>query len=351
MSASSPLKVDFSELNEWLPYTIDSRTIFGSFSHVKEAQKITLCFSTLKGCPVVVIFDAKDIKKQAAGQGIVVESDITEQVAHLLREPSKALQIHIDENQVVLEITISRDITLSLTFSACRLEESQISAVFRALSCSLFNNLIVFKYAIDDLERTISHKDNALSFLADSVEDAGFKSVIKKWAPIGSFNDELLRKFNLAEWLHGWGPPSAGARGPNDISSTFQMMQVIYRNLQMRELHPKEQLDDIAARHEYKDDSYTSNTNADAELSNNESTFTTDLLVKAEKTSSDEHRSETDTLLLKRPELLPVSDLQSYVLPKPPSPTPEIELQSSPSPSEDRSPNRKRRRFGKVKIE
>ena len=119
----------------------------------------------------------------------------------------------------------------------------------------------------------------------------------------------------------------------------------------MRELHPKEQLDDIAARHEYKDDSYTSNTNADAELSNNESTFTTDLLVKAEKTSSDEHRSETDTLLLKRPELLPVSDLQSYVLPKPPSPTPEIELQSSPSPSEDRSPNRKRRRFGKVKIE
>ena len=84
--------------------------------------------------------------------------------------------------------------------------------MFRALSCSLFNNLIVFKYAIDDLERTISHKDNALSFLADSVEDAGFKSVIKKWAPIGSFNDELLRKFNLAEWLHGWGPPSAGAR-------------------------------------------------------------------------------------------------------------------------------------------
>ena len=123
MSASSPLKVDFSELNEWLPYTIDSRTIFGSFSHVKEAQKITLCFSTLKGCPVVVIFDAKDIKKQAAGQGIVVESDITEQVAHLLREPSKALQIHIDENQVVLEITISRDIKMCIRDSTHRLDD------------------------------------------------------------------------------------------------------------------------------------------------------------------------------------------------------------------------------------
>ncbi|CUS21692.1 LAQU0S03e08482g1_1 [Lachancea quebecensis] len=361
-------KIPVTYLSRWLPYQVNRDPFFGACIDTLDENKLLFCLTSLKGCPFLVEFDAYDIKNQASQQGFVFKTlrDVTDQVFAFLKEPSE--ELHFDHNgkRITFKIAVSRELCLRLESPTSPIDKSQWSAIFQSISSSFFDNQVLLKDIVDDLQGIISRKDQGLTFLMDSLRDVGFDSLQNKWAPRGSFNYDSLQSFDFDEWFNKW-PSSAknvrgGGRG-GKIPEVYKLIRLLGTkppsgSQSNVSASPRAQTrvlssgDEFASLSFVEDEHNETHLSEEAELADSREKGNhtcgqikgTATPVEFEGCSNQIHLSDVPVLSPKKAEPFSTSSKQ-------PSPTPEDQMQSLQEHPEDRSPSRKRRKFGKLRIE
>lgn len=347
---------------KWLPYKVNQSPYFGSFVDTLDKNKLHLCLTSLKTCPFLVEFEAFEIKEQASRQGFVFKTleDVIDQVFAYLKQPSEELQFSYSGKQITFKIVVSRELCLTLESPTRQIEEPQRSSIFQSLSSSFFDNQVLLREIVDDLHNIITCKDQGLAFLMDSLRDVGFESLIKKWAPRGSFNHDLLQPFDFDEWFNKWPSPAKTLhQGTGYSPKVCKFLWLLstkpnFVSQQNTSISPKAQTKVLSSGDEFASLSFAEDEQNETHFSHeSESDDTKHLCGRLQRASTP---IETESLG-KQIRLADVPILSSQKTerlsrsPKQPSPTPEGQIEDMQEQSEDRSPSRKRRKFGKLRIE
>ncbi|SCU79336.1 LANO_0A05908g1_1 [Lachancea nothofagi CBS 11611] len=355
MKKKTPTKIesiDFGTFILWRTYLIDQELFFGSVADRPTEELLTLCLSTVSEQPLIIQFDAEDINEQAFEQGIVVESanGISENVFDLVRNPSAHLQISLENRSIItLKSAFDGNVELKLSFPIRRVDQSQALLISRCISEYLFNGLSLQGGLVGELRKIILQRDMATNFLASSIRDLGFESVLRKWAPVGSFNNDTLQEFRFDSWLKKWSSkPSDLPKHTSHDEEVDKMMNMIFEKAKV-DIQSK--TNTAYASSSINDDFGPLETGGEQ----SESFISNDGNVSMQRELIEEQPNRPNTYL--EPQLEnekrkrtddstePFSKLEAKS-----SETPATQLEDASSRAADGSPSKKKRKFGKVRV-
>ncbi|CEP63420.1 uncharacterized protein LALA0_S08e02058g [Lachancea lanzarotensis] len=337
------------EFSEWRIYNVDEKKYYGSVGSSNNLDSFKFCLSANFEPPLVAEFKSEDVNKQALDQGIVVktDSDVFATVWQLFKSPTSLLRLSLADNKIIVDCLLFGNVASRLTSETIIIDSSSSLAITQAIVKSLSCALGVQTGIVDHLHRTVMQKDHALAFLAASIRDLGFDDVIRRWAPMNSLNEKTLDSFDFEKWLTEW------ASTPDDSSkiSSPTGSKVDIEDLMLRKVNVNKE-----RRRHLPENTASTSFVADDFGSFNSETQNSGLseIYPAELTKDLDEAVKIEDSRLKSP----VSGLENISeaekdqnVKRQQTPSSDVAKSSSPETVVDRSPNKKKRKFGRVRVD
>ncbi|SCU87356.1 LAME_0D09780g1_1 [Lachancea meyersii CBS 8951] len=359
-SSSEVNLANFEDFSRWRTYNIDQQLYYGAVGNSSRSNEFDFCLSTAFESPLVVPFRAKDVNKQALEQGIIVKpgNDAFTSVLELLKNPTHRLQISLMDTKLTVKSTFFGNVEFRLILETQTVDGPGSLRITQSIAKSLSCALSLQCGVVSELQKTISEKDRALAFMVASIRDLGFENVIRRWAPADSLNDKLLQHFDFDDWLARWSSSSSEnckTNSPADKTDLMKDLMLKKVNL-IREL--RNQSRDDGLRPASMSDDFGS---FNSDTQNCEFSDARSGCLKKEELESVKTEELGEIKFIEDSENGP--EVRKFISAKEQSPqsqqTPlrdsssatDLSRQSSSETTVDRSPSKKKRKFGKVRVQ
>ncbi|SCU91268.1 LAFA_0F02762g1_1 [Lachancea sp. 'fantastica'] len=346
--------MSFQEFSEWRVHKIGEKLFYGSVGNTSNPDFFKFCLAAKFEQPLVADFRSEDVNQQALKQGLVVRTgiDVFTTVLQLLKNSTSLLQLSLTDHNLIVDCTLFDNIALRLATETAGVDINGSLEIQQSIVESLSCALTVQTGIVDHLHKTVIQKDQALAFLAASIKDLGFTDVIRRWAPANSLNEKILKSFDFEEWLKQWSSiPDASSKSQRPAGQTNAFQDLMLKKVTFDREHcvdsPENATgtsfvgDDFGSFHSDTQNSDLSRVHPEDPKENHGQAVKIEELNQDLSVSGSENHSEIRTSASTKEQS---ADRQQ-------TPFSDFAKSSSPESAVDRSPSKKKRKFGRVRVD
>ncbi|CCF55949.1 hypothetical protein KAFR_0A05140 [Kazachstania africana CBS 2517] len=203
-----------------------------------EEVKILLCFMPSsfmyfeKVSPLICYITYESVKKQCLAQGFENTDLIFDEMCRQIKGRN-TVDYKVRKN---LEFKIDLSNVISVTFKFPLIKADTASHILaKSFTREILESNKILWHLKDDFINLVREKDRVIEFMKGTIKELGGETIVKKWAPVGSFNYSAITEFDVQSQTRKSFEETASSNR-DDLEVTRNMLQLLqdYREVQLR---------------------------------------------------------------------------------------------------------------------